>query len=117
MTEGPQKILVIDDEPLIVMTIERALDKIGYSVFTARNLKELDEALSESPFDLLITDIFMEEDTVDNIIARVRKRSPMVRIIRMSGSLNAEDAPDFIEKPFRLEDLREKVARTLDESA
>jgi len=110
------KILVIDDELLILSTVEKALTRVGYSVSRAQNMAELGEALREAPFDLLITDLHMEEETVENIIARVKQTSPVIRVLLMSGASYRIDADNFIEKPFKLEELREKVRVYLHES-
>jgi len=104
-----EKILVVDDEPLILTAVERALSKVGYSVSKAQSIKELDEVLRDAPFDLLITDVFMQEESVDGIIERVKKTSPSLKVLRMSGSLRADTDDDFIEKPFSIEALRRRV--------
>jgi DNA-binding NtrC family response regulator len=109
------KILVIDDELLILNTVEKALTRVGYAVAKAQNMEQLGAALREAPFDLMITDLHMEEDTVENIIERVKQASPGVKVLRMSGGSNRTDADNFIEKPFKLEELREKVRSYLNE--
>ncbi len=109
------KILVIDDELLILNTVEKALTRVGYSVARAQNMAELDAALRDAPFDLMITDLHMDEDTVENIIERVRQSSPDIRVLLMSGGSYRPDADNFIEKPFKLEELREKVRAYLNE--
>jgi two-component system nitrogen regulation response regulator NtrX len=111
------KILVIDDELLILKTLEKALTRVGYSVATAQNMEELGTALGEAPFDLMITDLHMEEETVGNIIERVKQSSPGIKVLLMSGSAYRTDADNFIEKPFKLDELREKVRVYLNESS
>ena len=103
------RILVIDDEPLILTTVERALARVGYAITTAKNMEELVSVLNNPPYDLLITDIHLEEDSVDAIIKKVKETSPAVRIILMSGAGNKNKYQNFIEKPFKIADLREKV--------
>ena len=109
------KILVVDDEALILTAVERALAKVGYSIWKARTLKDLSGCLGSAPFDLLITDIYMEEATVENIIELVRASSPGIRVMKMSGSVNQEPGMHFIEKPFSIEALRRRVREILDE--
>lgn len=109
-----QKILVVDDEDLILAAVERALAKVGYSVSCARDMKELDHALRNGPFDLLITDIYIREGgSLGDVIEKVRKTSSAVKILRMSGSVGRGMAGDFIEKPFSIEELRKKVKEIL----
>lgn len=109
-----KRILVVDDEPLILTTIEKALVKVGFFVAKAQNMNELDNALGNAPFDLLITDIYMEDITADEIIDRVKQKSPEVKIVKMSGSAVRTKSDDFVEKPFRIDDLRKKVREILD---
>ena len=111
------KILVIDDELLILNTVEKALARVGYSVAKAQNMEELGAVLTEAPFDLMITDLHMDEDTVENIIERVRQTSPDVKVLLMSGGSYNADADNFIEKPFKLEELRQKVRAYLHASS
>ncbi len=110
------KILVIDDELLILNTVEKALTRVGYSVARAQNMEELSTALREAPFDLMITDLHMEEDTAENIIERVKQTSPRIKVMIMSGGTYKTDADNFIEKPFKLDELREKVRTYLNAS-
>ncbi|MBI5640711.1 MAG: response regulator [Nitrospirae bacterium] len=109
------KILVVDDEPLILTAVERALSKVGHGITKAQNMKELDEALRLAPFDLLITDVYMEDETSDTIIEKVRQTSPGIRVLRMSGSLGRDHYENFIEKPFSIETLRRRVNDILNE--
>ncbi|MBI5076080.1 MAG: response regulator [Nitrospirae bacterium] len=111
------KILVIDDELLILNTVEKALTRVGYAVARAQNMEELGTALREAPFDLMITDLHMEEDTAENIIERVKKSSPGIKVLLMSGGSYNKDADNFIEKPFKLEELRGKVRAYLNASS
>ena len=111
----PAKILVIDDEMLILNAVQRALSRTGYLVYSAGNAEELSGILKESPFDLLITDVHLIDEPVDYVIECVTKGSPLVKVLMMSGSHNTYGAPHFIEKPFSIEGLRQKVKDILDE--
>ena len=108
-------ILVVDDEPLILKTIERALAKMGYRVATAQNLSELQDQLVNAPFDLLLTDVYLEDAHASDIIQKVRGVSPLVKVLRMSGSGSLAKGDDFIEKPFLIDKLREKIRHVLHE--
>jgi DNA-binding NtrC family response regulator len=112
-----ERILVVDDEFLIATAVERALSRVGYVLAKAQNMKELEEVLKGAPFDLLITDVHMKEDSLSDIIEKVRQTSPAIKILRMSGSVDGGGFGDFIEKPFGIEDLRKKVREILDGSS
>jgi DNA-binding NtrC family response regulator len=111
----PGKILVIDDEILILNTVEKALAKAGYHVTSAQNTQELETALRDAPFDLMITDLHMEDDSVENIISRVKRSSPSIKILLISGSADRSSTDNFLEKPFKIDELREKVGSLLNE--
>jgi len=105
---------VVDDEDLILAAVERALAKVGYSISCARDMRELDYALRNGPFDLLITDIYIREGgSLGEVIEKVTKTSPAVKILRMSGSVEHDMTGEFIEKPFSIEALRKKVKEIL----
>ncbi|MDA8432402.1 MAG: response regulator [Nitrospiraceae bacterium] len=108
------KILVVDDEPLILTAVERALAKVGYAITKAQSMEELGKALGAAPFDLLITDVYMQGATLDEVIERVRMSSPAVKVLKMSGAIRREEKANFIEKPFSIETLRKKVKDILD---
>ncbi len=110
-----RKILVVDDEALILTAVQRALMKVGYRVFSATNMTELGTVLCEAPFDLLITDIHLVEETVEGVIQRVREGSPSVRVLLMSGTIHTDRSHHFIEKPFSISGLRQTVRDILDE--
>ena len=105
----PKKILVIDDEQLILNAVERALSRSGYAVTPVKTRQQLGDALDRAPFDLLITDIYLGEESVDSIIQTVKEASPAIRVLYMSGTVNEKERRDFIEKPFRIDELRKKV--------
>jgi DNA-binding NtrC family response regulator len=63
----------------------------------------------------MITDLHMEDDSAEDIINRVKQTSPSIKVLLMSGAAYRTDADNFIEKPFRLDELREKVRAFLHE--
>ncbi len=111
-----EKILIVDDDALILTAVERALAKVGYSISRAQNMEELGKALKGGPFDLLITDVYMDGGSLEEVVGMVRSSSPSVKVLRMSGSAAREGDRDFIEKPFSIDALRKRVRVILDGS-
>lgn len=114
-----KKILVVDDEPLILKTIERALEKVGYEVETTLDMDGFLEKLrtiKPSP-DLLILDMNLGKVNSEFMMDEVRALAPDAKILLISGSFPEifEDR-DFLEKPFRIDELRHKIKEMLDES-
>lgn len=112
-SEERKKIVVIDDEALILLTIQRALVKVGYSVSVARDRDELFAVLGGGPFDLCILDLHMGDIDSAEIRERVCEASPNVKFLIISGSQCAEPVP-FLQKPFRIEALRAMVRQILE---
>jgi DNA-binding response OmpR family regulator len=79
------KILVIDDEPSILLMIKKMLEKAGHEVYTALNGKEGMQEFAKNKVDLLITDIIMPEKEGLETIVEMRKKYPYLKIIAISG--------------------------------
>lgn len=79
------RILVIDDEPMVRDTIRQILEEAGFEIVLAKN-GLLGEALyTVQPFDLVITDILMPEQEGIETIMNLRRITPDVKIIAVSG--------------------------------
>lgn len=79
------KILVIDDEPSILLMIKKMLEKAGHEVDMALNGREGMELFEENKPDLLITDIIMPEKEGLETIFELRRKYPELKIIAISG--------------------------------
>ena len=79
------KILVIDDEPSILLMIKKMLEKAGHEVDMALNGKEGMQLFEKNQADLLITDIIMPEKEGLETIVEMRKKYPDLKIIAISG--------------------------------
>ena len=79
------RILVVDDEPVIVQMLQRFLERNGYEVATASDgAAGLAEHRSTAA-DLVITDILMPGKEGFETIRDLRKITPLVKIVAMSG--------------------------------
>jgi len=79
------KILVLDDEPSILLMIKKMLEKAGHEVDLALNGREGMELFEKNKPDLLITDIIMPEKEGLETILELRKKYPGLKIIAISG--------------------------------
>ncbi len=108
-----KRILAIDDEKLILKSIKRALDKIGFEVTTASDREQFLNSIDGKHYDLVILDLHMDGLTRDEIIDTCKKQMNGVKFLVISGSeLPVEES--FIQKPFRIGELRDKVRELLD---
>lgn len=101
------KILVVDDEQLIRMTLNRALEKRGHQMLQAENgLKALEILKSEKP-DLIILDLLMPEKSGFEVLQEMVTSIPVIVISAFSGVSENEIQSDafpqvigYIRKPF-----------------
>jgi DNA-binding response OmpR family regulator len=107
------KILVIDDEPLILMTIEKALVKSGYDVTTTSDPGEFVNALSSEGADLLIVDLHLGGIDTDALIAKATGMAPEAKLLIVSGSVADIKWENYLQKPFKISELRGKVEELL----
>ncbi|MDF3129723.1 response regulator [Kiritimatiellaeota bacterium B1221] len=118
--EGSGKIWVVDDEPLICMTIQRLLTPLGFEVLTANDGEDAVEALSTRDPDeirCLILDITMPRMGGLEALTQIREFMPDLKVLIMSGydeSDSLESFKDlkvdgFIHKPFRMEALQARL--------
>ncbi|PBC02669.1 response regulator [Mesorhizobium sp. WSM3860] len=103
------EILVVEDEPLILLEIETALEEAGFSVLSSRSAEDALSAFNAKPekFKALITDIRLGPGKSGWDLARlVREASPTMPVIYVSGDSaihwSAEGVPNsvMIPKPF-----------------
>jgi len=113
-----QRILLIDDEPALL----KALEQSGFRVFTARSGREATAKISEHPVDLLITDLNMPDEDGIEIIRRLRKNHPQLKVIAMSGTFGPNimtiaqklGADATLSKPMTAAQLLECIRRLSD---
>jgi CheY-like chemotaxis protein len=113
---GRETVLLVEDEPTVRNVIERLLIRHGYRVLAARHGAEALAMWGESAdqIDVLITDLVMPEVGGRELVERLRRLRPDLRVLFVSGydeRAAVEEAPPnarFVMKPF---DSRELLAR------
>lgn len=115
-----KKILVVDDEPTILMTLSHVLSGKGTIVITSSRIEEAEEALSRYTFDLVIADIRLSGmygiEGLE-LLSYVEEVSPSTKVIIMTayGSDEMKDeaykrgAYHYYEKPIDIGDLVSKI--------
>ncbi|WP_025916380.1 response regulator transcription factor [Herminiimonas sp. CN] len=119
----PHKILIVDDEPNIVISLEFLMQQSGYEVETARDGEEaLQKIVSFQP-DLVLLDIMLPQLNGFEVCQRIRENSQWNRIkvimlsakgreIEISKGI-ALGADAYVTKPFSTKDLIVQVQRLL----
>ncbi|RMG00872.1 MAG: response regulator [Nitrospirae bacterium] len=108
------RILVVDDEPLILSSIERALERVGYDVVTVSDRKGFFSAMDGGGFSLVILDLHLNDLSMEEIISATKEKSPEAGFLVISGSDSVDDLP-YIQKPFMIKELRARVKEILNE--
>lgn len=79
------KILIIDDDPLILDMLRQTLEREGYDVYTASDGELGIEKFQRDPTDIIITDLVMPIKEGIETIVELRHQYPDVKIIAISG--------------------------------
>ncbi len=116
------KILVVDDEPQILMLVSRFLQREGYDVQTAGGGAAALERLKTTPFALVLSDLKMPHLDGIQLLEQVRGQYPDTIFILMTAfgtidsavSVLRRGAYDYLTKPLDLEDLHSTVERALE---
>jgi two-component system, NtrC family, nitrogen regulation response regulator GlnG len=114
-------ILIADDDRAIRTVLSQALGRLGHDVRTTGNAATLWRWVSDGEGDLVITDVVMPDENGLDLIPRIKKLRPELRIIVMSAQntlLTAVKATErgafeYLPKPFDLRELVSVVERAL----
>ena len=121
-----KRILLIDDDALILKTLTNLLSRSGYTLEVAKNAIEAYDKIKNMLFDLVISDIRMAGEDGISFIRRIKneiwqKGKPEIPFLFITGYAS-EDAPiealklgakDYILKPFDLDELMKSVKQHL----
>ncbi len=115
------KILIADDEALLLESLAKAARKDGHQVETAADGEDAWKLLQASRFDLVVTDLRMPNLDGHAVMARIASLHPTPLIIAITGYASLEaavdclrkGAADFLVKPFEVEDFLEALNRVL----
>ncbi|MBW1856942.1 MAG: response regulator [Deltaproteobacteria bacterium] len=121
------KILVVDDDILVLEALEELLKSSGYEVRVATRGQEALEILEKEHFDLLILDVVMPKMTGFDVCREVRKRDDemsTVKIIMLTAKTDARSAEIrkecgcdlYLTKPIDPDRLKGLIRDTLEDS-
>ncbi len=113
------RVIVLDDEPIVGKRLQPALEKMGWQVEVFEEPKKALERIDEGEFDVVVTDIYMNEVDGLQVLDRALERNPEAKVIIITGyammemarSAMDKGAFDFIAKPFKPDDLRNIISK------
>jgi len=114
--------MVVDDEPIVGKRLKPALEKGGYIVEVYDDGAKALARLEEASFDIVVTDVRMEEVDGIRVLEQVQDRSKHTKVIIITGYATVEVARealakgafDFIAKPFKPNDLRVIIEKAIE---
>jgi CheY-like chemotaxis protein len=121
------RILIVDDDPIVIRVVRLALEREGYTVNACSNGHEALEEVGNCPPDALITDIEMPQMTGEELCMEIHRLMPDYEFpIFIVTSLTAiehrrwsRSLPNlhFLEKPISARQLVSRLAASLEQSA
>ena len=118
------KIIVIDDEPYILLLLKKMLEKEGHQVDMATNGVEGIDLYHKNGADLIITDIVMPEKEGLETIINLKSENPSLKVIAISGGGRVDSreylhsaqllgAERIFQKPFKKDEIVKAVSDLL----
>ena len=122
MNNAAMTVLLVEDDPLVLLGAEQALTLAGITVLTATDAETAFQLMSTAPPDTVVSDIRLPGADGFELLRRVREWDSEVPVILMTGhgdirmAVDAmhNGAYDFLEKPFSSDRLTEVVRRALE---
>jgi len=116
-------ICIIDDEVVVCKRLQQYFTKAKHSVETFVDSRSAIKRLDEKEFDIVVTDIRMDNIDGMDVLNHVMNKGGNTKVIMITGyatieiarEAQAKGAFDFISKPFKPQDLQEVVDRAAKE--
>jgi DNA-binding NtrC family response regulator len=121
LRSGNSSVLVVDDEPGMRTALEANFQRNGWLVQTAAGVGDATRALGRSTFDLVVTDIRMQDGDGFEVMCSVLKNSPSTAVILLTAFGSVPEAVesmrsgafDYLTKPISFEQLHAAAARVM----
>lgn len=115
------RILVVDDEAVVLRFLRRALERKEYDVDTASDAERASRMLDTTEYDLVLSDINLPGESGIDLLTHCRDCHPTAEVILITGNPDLEDAVrtvrdgayDYLAKPIELDKLYERVGSAL----
>jgi DNA-binding NtrC family response regulator len=116
------KVLVVDDEEIARKNLDHILQKEGYIVVMAASGAEALEKMKTSNFDVVLTDIRMENISGIDVLEKTKSRYPETEVIMVTAYASTDSATEtlkkgafqYIAKPFKISEIRITVKQAIE---
>lgn len=120
--ERKPKILIVDDEDIVIKGTMKILQRENYELDSAYNGSEALEKMKTKDYDLVITDLMMPGMNGIEVLKKIKAEYPDVIVVMFTGYATVESARealklgafDYIPKPFTPDELREVVKNAIE---
>ena len=117
------RVLIVDNDPEMLAMLRRHLEFEGLAVAAATGGREALDAIAGARYDVILTDLIMDDTGGLEVLAAAQARAPATRVLLMTafGSLETaieamrQGAYDYLTKPFKLAEVTHAVRRALDD--
>ena len=116
-------VLLVDDEEIVIGVGRQMLEKLGFSVLTAKNGKEALDVYKNNQYDIdfVVLDMIMPDMGAADTYVELQSINPAIKVLLSSGygvdqqtnELLNRGCKGFIQKPFNMQSLSEKIEETL----
>lgn len=121
MSDSPKKILIVEDEPSLIFTLEDTLKNEGYETFTSKDGTDAIDIVKKEKPDLMVLDLMLPGISGYEICKKVRDLDYTFPIIMLTAKDQEADkvkglnlgADDYITKPFGVKELLARVQARL----
>jgi two-component system, NtrC family, response regulator AtoC len=119
---APGTVLLIDDEPLILRSLRRTLEREGYRTALAESAAAIEPRLAESDPDVALLDLGLGPESGLALLERLKRERPELEVIVITGNASIESAVgcirrgafDYLAKPFDDHRVRTTVRRAIE---
>ena len=117
-------VYIVDDDPMVRQALKQSIESLNVRALCFPSAILCLDAVSDTPCDLVVTDVNMPEMSGMQLLLRLREVAPLIPVLMLTGYASVPmavkslhlGAADFIEKPLDEEVLLPKVAELLKKS-
>jgi len=115
------KVLVVDDEEIARKNLHYILKKEGYTVVIAASGEEALDKMKTSNFDVVLTDIRMENISGFDVLEKTKSKYPETEVVIVTAYASTDSAMEslkkgafgYIAKPFKIDEIRVTVKQAI----